>query len=223
VARDRASPRPARCCGSAAGAGDWGHDGPARDRAGHAGGDRQRRRWSAWLGGCLGALALLAALWPFAGAAATPTLTLIPARGPCTATDRAILARGAGFPPGSQVYFTIIRERDQAITADRPIFPGRPVGADGTFAERLLLDCGDVAPAGATVRITAPQDPRTGQGAGAGAVFTVAPTLPGLPNTGGGGAVGQRLATAGPLALGALLLALGAIVATRGRARGQAR
>ncbi len=185
---------------------------------------RQRLRRAALL--LLGYLAALgAAHAPVVavpmGAAAAPTLTLIPARGPCAATDRAILARGAGFPPGSQVYFTIIRERDQAITADRPIFPGRPVGADGTFAERLLLACDDNEPSGSTFRISAQQDPRTGQGAGAGAVFTVDPTLPGLPNTGGGGAVGQRPAPVGPLTLGAPLLALGAAVAARTRRRGR--
>ncbi len=185
---------------------------------------RQRLRRAALL--LLGYLAALgAAHAPVVavpiGAAAAPTLTLIPARGPCTATDRAILARGADFPPGSRVSFTIIRERDQAISVDRPAFASTPVGADGTFAKQLPLPCDDNEPAGSTIRIEAQQDPRTGQGAGAGAVFTVDPTLPGLPNTGGGGAVGQRPAPVGPLALGALLLTLGAAVATRERQCGR--
>jgi len=165
--------------------------GTGRDTQGYCMIDRQRRRWSAWLGGCLGALALMAALWPLAGAAATPTLTLIPARGPCTATDRAILARGADFPPGSRVSFTIIRERDQTVRVDRPAFASTPVGADGTFAKQIPLPCDDNEPTGSTIRIEALQDPVTGGTASAGAVFTVDPTLPGLPNTGGGGMAGR--------------------------------
>jgi len=102
--------------------------------------------------------------------------------------------------------------------------PRVAVGPDGTFTTSLL-PC-TAATEGAERPGTAylwTAETVESLGTFADASFTVAPTtIPGLPNT-GGGAAARRHAPGVPLALGALLLALGASVATRGYQRGRAR
>ncbi len=106
------------------------------------------------------------------------------------------MVRGAQFPAGQALE---IYDFD-AATVDRPAMGVRiataTVGADGTFvATAPLANCGPTTPSGTRFTIAAYRAGDAGRGIAAAlatAVFTVGsappPALPGLPNTGGGGA-----------------------------------
>jgi len=190
---------------------------------------RGRGRWHGWLPCCTCVVAIVLAISAPNARAAAPspspaTFTLAPDTGPC---GRTVTASGSGYLPG-----TTVDVRGPFVPGTAINLAGRSgvpqprvaVGADGTFTTSLL-PC-TAATEGAERPGTAylwTAETVESLGTFADASFTVAPTtIPGLPNT-GGGAAARRHAPGVPLALGALLLALGASVATRGYQRGRAR
>jgi hypothetical protein len=121
-----------------------------------------------------------------------PALTLEPGAGACDVPAPTIVARGALFPPGQEVHFSVaqgVPARGGQLASSPPV----TVAGDGTFtAELRLPGCGPTTPAGTEYRVAALTDlirPNAGTLL-ARATFTVDPSaapLPGLPNTGAGG------------------------------------
>lgn len=147
------------------------------------------------------------------GAAAEPSLTLEPSRGACTVHNPPILVRGANFPPGQALGFSV----DEVGRGQGFLERGAIVAPDGTVAFQLrLAGCGPGTREGTLFRIAALRD--TGQGVGRGldpstplasVTFTVSvggPVVPGLPNTGAGG--GRSIPLLPGIGLGLLLAAL---------------
>lgn len=144
-----------------------------------------------------------------------PSLTLAPDRGPCATQSPAVVAHGADFPPGQPIHFLI----RQATGHTGVGLDGGTVDVDGSFAVPVqLVGCGPATGEGARFTVSA----RLGRAPDllgdspvlASATYTVvsdAP-LPGLPNTGGGGAPGRAPLTAGLLVGGGLLALLGGVV-----------
>ncbi len=187
----------------------------------------------------LAGLLILAASWLPATADAAPTLTLEPASGPCATDNPPITLRGSGFTPGATVRFGILRERDRSITAASSA-TWRTAAADGTYEHTIpLFGCSPAEPAGSIFTIGVVEyhpgasDPRgpsatatftvttatTGATAtpGPAATATAVPSaaLPGLPNTGAGGMIGQPWLWGLSLGLLLLLPLGGAYVAQR--------
>ena len=119
-----------------------------------------------------------------------PALVLDLASGPCATR---VSAQGSGFTPGVTIHFLLTRDRDGIVTAGNSTGGGEPARSDGTYTSIFpLYGCGPDEPVGSTFTITMFEyrpDRTPSRGAEASATFTVtAPgTLPGLPNTGGGG------------------------------------
>jgi hypothetical protein len=85
------------------------------------------------------------AVWPsgLLAAEAAPALTLEPARGRCATDNPLVVARGTGFPPGATVYFSVVRDRDNLITAEssakygfRDVVPASRSGRHSTSVHR---------------------------------------------------------------------------------------
>ena len=171
-----------------------------------------RSLWLSRYAGMLAVVTLLLGLPPTALARtradlsstlAARALTAEPSSDSCPIPNqRQVTVRGSGFTPGVGTRFTLTRNRDGAITAANTAAGGQPIAADGTYASTIpLVGCGPDEPVGTTFTITVTEytpDRTPVNGLGASAVFTVtAPgVLPGLPNTGGGGA--QRHASPVP-------------------------
>lgn len=155
------------------------------------------------LGACL--LAIIAAVWSPGHAGAQPSLTLTPDRGPCTSR---IAIHGAGLLPGQSL--ALSARASAPGSSDLVLQFATPTsGADGTIAieadiARALPGCqtGPPPAAGTTYTIFLGSNERPGQNRLlATATFTltttpVGATMPGLPNTGGGGTKRQTLASA---------------------------
>lgn len=126
-----------------------------------------------------------------------PILTLEPGAGACEVPEPRVVARGALFPPGQEVHFTVtqgVPARGGQLASSPPV----AVAGDGTFtAELRLPGCNPETPTGTEYRVAALTDLiRTNAGTLlARAAFTVAAAaapLPGPPNTSGGVAQGAR-------------------------------
>lgn len=133
-------------------------------------------------------MAALAFPWT---AGAAPSLALSPGQAACSQPNFPVAIHGAGFTPGQALE---LYDYD-AGTPSRPGIGMRAgtttVGPDGAFDVVIeLTNCGPGTPAGAQFTLAAFGQGGTGGGlptALATVVFTVQ-ALPGLPNTGGGGA-----------------------------------
>lgn len=143
-----------------------------------------------------------------------PALALDPASGPCSTR---VAVYGSGVTPGVTIHFLLTRDRDRAVTAGNSTGGGGPARSDGTYISTFpLYGCGPDEPVGSTFTIAMFEyrpDRTPSRGPVASATFTVAApgTLPGLPNTGGGGAAAAD-STRWRVALALLLAALGWVV-----------
>lgn len=152
-------------------------------------------------GPLLAGLILTVFAGPVAPVAAAPMLRLEPAQGPCVDHNPPLTARGSGFVPGMAIMMHVRRASDP-VNIPRPLVGKTQVAADGTFTATIqLFGCAPVIPSGTQFIINAQED-GVFMNDLALATFTVGPVgsgspspMPGLPNTGAGGATG-RFATA---------------------------
>lgn len=187
---------------------------------------RDSDRWAFRVSICLAAGVAL--LWPGSVLGAigsqAPALTLEPERGPC-ATE--LVVRGANFPPGETIALTSRAGREDIVfQLATPL-----VATDGTFAVRVALWQMEPTCRFPRERRVAGENLYTilatvgGDRPGtvlARATFTLteaAESLPGLPNTGGGGLAGQPWPPAWGASLAVLLAALGGVFMARPRPR----
>ena len=192
----------------------------------------QRVVWR--LGLAIWCLAAATCAWPLGvSAQPAPAITITPDRGRC---GQAATIRGEGFPPGNQV--TLRGPRD-AVSGHRSSAyqeVSTVVAADGTWTIVTTLFCpsGDSTwvlvdslsytclpsflPCIETLfevsSLPLPPSPGVGYAKGLRVRITSA-RLPGVPNTGGGGAVAPTPVPAGPLVAGGLLTSLGVLILTR--------
>lgn len=164
--------------------------------------------------------ALAALVWPRGAMHAAPSITIAPERVPC---DGRLAVRGGGFSPGQAVAFVAFRPGGGNAT---PL--GRAAAADnGAFAAevevRQIAGACNPAPGGETRYII---NAVTDRGNGGGSFLATAAfiilspaSMPGLPNTGGGGLVAQPWPSTWGASLALLLAALGGAYAVRPRAR----
>jgi len=156
---------------------------------------------------------LLLALVGSATAAATPSLVVSPAAGP---PGTVFMVTGGGFPPHSTVRVIVLYlapnaggGRSEQDVLNRQV----PVAADGSFA--LAVDSAAFVPE--TYHVVSPDAPSSVVAdfvvtAGTGA-------LPGLPNTGGGGAQRHAITAPAPPVIGGVLAVLGGLLLGDGRRR----
>lgn len=155
---------------------------------------------------------------------AAPNMTLSPGEAACSQPNFPVTVRGAGFPVGQALE---IYDFDSG-TQSRPGIGVRAgtatVGADGAFAVTVgLVNCGPGTPVGTRFTLAAFRQGETGGGlsaALASAVFTVQ-TFPGLPNTGGGGALHRPWLPNTVLVGAAMLAAAATLRQARDRRRGR--
>jgi len=163
------------------------------------------------------AVLLLLALVGPATAAATPSLVVSPAAGP---PGTVFMVTGGGFPPHSTVRMIVLYlapnaggGRGEQDVLNRQV----PVAADGSFA--LAVDSATFVPE--TYHVVSPDAPSAVV-----ADFVVtngAGTLPGLPNTGGGGAQRRAIPAPDSPVIGGVLAVLGGLLLGDGRRRRQLR
>lgn len=172
-------------------------------------------------------MAVVALLWPggTVGAAQVPVLTLEPDRGSCTTI---LIIRGASFPPGQVVELTSRAGRTNVVRLlARPV-----VAPDGTFVVRaemwqLEATCRRIPPQqriadGTPYTILASVGGDRPGTVLARAIFTFtedSAALPGLPNTGGGGALHRAPPGNWLVAMGAAALLGGMLGCARVRRR----
>lgn len=114
-----------------------------------------------------------------------PTLTLEPDRGPCTAPDPHVLARGQNFPPGASIGLYLFQPDGSQSSLDY-VTKG-VVNADGTFAWPVrLTGCDSTTLDGTHFRINAVRrqgniDPRQGLASATFMVSASSSPLPVLP------------------------------------------
>lgn len=161
----------------------------------------------------IAAVLLLRALVGSATAAATPSLVVSPAAGP---PGTVFMVTGGGFPPHSTVRVIVLYlapnaggGRSEQDVLNRQV----PVAADGSFA--LAVDSAAFVPE--TYHVVSPDAPSSVVAdfvvtAGTGA-------LPGLPNTGGGGAQRHAITAPAPPVIGGVLAVLGGLLLGDGRRR----
>jgi len=161
----------------------------------------------------IAAVLLLIALVGSTTAAATPGLAVSPAAGP---PGTVFTVTGGGFPPHSTVRVIVLYLAPNAAGGhgQRDVLDQHvPVAADGSFA--LAVDSATFVPE--TYHVVSPDAPSAVV-----ASFVVtggAGTLPGLPNTGGGGAQLRALPAPDPSVVGGLLAVLGVGLLGYGRLR----
>lgn len=185
----------------------------------------------AWLLRSFGIIALVALLFgssleasaaPPPDGNAAPRIALDPASGPCSTR---VAVYGSGFTPDVAAQFVLTRDRDGAVTAANSQGGGQRVASDGTFTMVIpLVGCGPDEPIGSTFTIAIFEyrpDGSPSRGPVASATFTVAApgALPGLPNTGGGGAQRHAIPAPDSPVIGGVLAVLGVGLLGHGRLR----
>ena len=151
-------------------------------------------------------LSAITALASLGAARVVPAVTLTPPQIACDSPNGTATARGAGFAPGTAVVINVEVAPPKGVIAGRAT-----IGDDGTFAVPLqllgALDC-PATPRRVAVEVKAADaSGRFGPPVLASATLVVVGrSMPGLPNTGGGGA--RILAPWGDTALFAGSLAL---------------
>ncbi|HEX5503054.1 MAG TPA: hypothetical protein VFW96_10560 [Thermomicrobiales bacterium] len=152
-------------------------------------------------------LMLVAAMWPLGAARAASMLTLTPNPLSCESASPSVEAHGAGLRPGPVVLILAVVGSAKGVVVGRTA-----AAADGTFATTLQLRgaiaCGnrytvDVVAADASGRFGPPV-------LASATLKVVGTSMPGLPNTGAGGAWTQT-SPGGLLAAGAFLAAVAGI------------
>jgi hypothetical protein len=166
-------------------------------------------QWQPWI--VIGLLVIILSLFP-ANASAGAILNLNPPHGSCK--DR-ILFEGLAYPPRSEVAVNIRQVEpfsDAFVQFDSIVIS--PEGAIVVImpVERMIAQCATSTPPAAGTRYLITITPSGKNPNGlvyADAMFTLAAeSLPGLPNTGGGGATSSASPAHGvPLAFGLILAA----------------